>query len=207
MKVCILGATGRVGLNIIKLALKDSVEVTALVRDLDKMTIKHERLQVIEGNVLNGNDIKEAVKGCDVVISALGTDRNETLKKSMPNIIKHMEEEGVQKIITIGTAGILQARTNPNLYRFQSTESKRKTTTAAEDHLAAYKVLSNSNNLCWTVVCPTHLIDGEATEVYRTEKDILPEGGSKITVGDTAHFAWHLCKKNIYENSRVGIAY
>lgn len=207
MKVCILGATGRVGLNIIKLALKDSVEVTALVRDLDKMTIKHERLQVIEGNVLNGNDIKEAVKGCDVVISALGTDRNETLKKSMPNIIKHMEEEGVQKIITIGTAGILQARTSPNLYRFQSTESKRKTTTAAEDHLAAYKVLSNSNNLCWTVVCPTHLIDGEATEVYRTEKDILPEGGSKITVGDTAHFAWDLCNKNIYENSRVGIAY
>lgn len=105
------------------------------------------------------------------------------------------------------TAGILQARTDLNLYRFQSTESKRKTTTAAEDHLAAYKVLSNSNNLCWTVVCPTHLIDGEATEVYRTEKDILPEGGSKITVGDTAHFAWDLCKKNIYENSRVGIAY
>lgn len=53
-----------------------------------------------------------------------------------------------------------------------------------------------------TVVCPTHLIDGEATEVYRTEKDILPEGGSKITVGDTAHFAWDLCKKNIYENSQ-----
>ena len=46
--------------------------------------------------------------------------------------------------------------------------------------MAAYKVLSNSNNLCWTVVCPTHLIDGEATEVYRTEKDILPEGGSKL---------------------------
>ena len=35
----------------------------------------------------------------------------------------------------------------------------------------------------------------------------MPEGGSKITVGDTAHFAWDLCKKNIYENSRVGIVY
>ena len=33
MKVCILGATGRVGSNIIKLALKDSAEVTALARD------------------------------------------------------------------------------------------------------------------------------------------------------------------------------
>ncbi|COT31509.1 Putative NADH-flavin reductase [Streptococcus pneumoniae] len=156
---------------------------------------------------MNENDIKKAIEGSDIVISALGTDQNGTLAKSMSQIIKKMEEDGIRRIITIGTAGILQARTDLNLYRFQSTESKRKTTTAAEDHLAAYKVLSNSNNLCWTVVCPTHLIDGEATEVYRTEKDILPEGGSKITVGDTAHFAWDLCKKNIYENSRVGIAY
>lgn len=206
MKICILGATGRVGSKIIKLALKDSAEVTVLVRDLNRMEIEHERLQVIEGNVLNRNDIKEAVKGCEIVISALGTDRNGTLAKSMPNIIKHMEEEGVKKIITIGTAGILQARTNPSIYRFQSNESKRKTTTAAEDHLAAYKALSSSN-LCWTVICPTHLIDGEETGVYRTEKDILPEGGAKITVGDTAHFTWCLCNENIYENSRVGISY
>lgn len=206
MKVCIFGATGRVGSNIIKLALKDSAEVTALVRDLNRMEIEHERLQVIEGNVLNENDIKEVIKGCDIVISALGTDRNKTLAKSMPNIMKYMEEEGVKKIITIGTAGILQARTNPSIYRFQSMESKRKTTAAAEDHLAAYKALSTSN-LCWTVVCPTHLIDGEMTGVYRIEQDILPEGGSKITVGDTAHFTWDLCNENIYENSRVGISY
>ncbi|EJS67697.1 NAD(P)-dependent oxidoreductase [Bacillus cereus] len=208
MKVCILGATGRVGSNIIKLALKDAAEaeVTALVRDLNSMQIKHERLQIIKGNVLNGTDINLAIKGCDIVISALGTDRNGTLAKSMPNIIKYMEEEGVKKIITIGTAGILQARTNPSIYRFQSAESKRKTTTAAEDHLAAYEALNHSK-LCWTVVCPTHLIDGDITGVYRTEKDVLPEGGAKITVGDTAHFTWNLCDKNIYENSRVGISY
>ncbi|MDG0963250.1 NAD(P)H-binding protein, partial [Bacillus paranthracis] len=140
------------------------------------------------------------------VISALGTDQNGTLAKSMPQIIKKMEEEGVRKIITIGTAGILQARTNLNLYRFQSTESKRKSTTAAEDHLAAYKILSSSN-LCWTVVCPTHLIDGDVTGIYRTEKDVLPEGGVNITVGDTAQFTWNLCSENKYENSRVGISY
>lgn len=206
MKVCILGATGRVGSNIIKLALKDSAEVTALVRDSSRVEINHERLRVIEGNVLNENDIKQAIEGSDIVIIALGTDQNGTLAKSMPQIIKKMEEEGVRKIITIGTAGILQARTNLNLYRFQSTESKRKSTTAAEDHLAAYKILSSSN-LCWTVVCPTHLIDGDVTGVYRTEKDVLPEGGAKITVGDTAQFTWNLCSENKYENSRVGISY
>ncbi len=178
MKACILGATGRVGSNIIKLALKDSAEVTALARDSSRVEIHHERLRVIEGNVLNENDIKKAIKGSDIVISALGTDQNGTLAKSMPQIIKKMEEEGVRKIITIGTAGILQARTNLNLYRFQSTESKRKSTTAAEDHLAAYKILSSSN-LCWTVVCPTHLIDGDVTGIYRTEKRCITRRRSK----------------------------
>ncbi|RWS44260.1 NAD-dependent epimerase/dehydratase family protein [Bacillus mycoides] len=206
MKVCILGATGRVGSHIMKLALQDSYEVTVLVRDLSRVETEHERLHIIEGNVLNENDIKEAVKECDIVISALGTDRNGTLEKSLPIIIKQMEEEGIKKIVTIGTAGILQARTNPNIYRFQSKESKRKTTTAAEDHLAAYKALHNSN-LCWTVVCPTHLIDGDVTGVYRTEKDMLPADGSKITVGDTAHFTWRLRNKSKYEKSRVGISY
>ena len=60
MKVCILGATGRVGSNIIKLALKDSAEVTVLARDSSRVEINHERLRVIEGNVLNENDIKES---------------------------------------------------------------------------------------------------------------------------------------------------
>ncbi|MGH0598111.1 NAD(P)-dependent oxidoreductase [Bacillus mycoides] len=206
MKVCILGATGRVGSQIMKLALQDSYEVTVLVRDLSKVEIEHERLQVIKGNVLSGDDIKEAIKGCDIVISALGTDRNGTLEKSVPIIIKQMEEEGIKKIVTIGTAGILQARTNPSIYRFQSKESKRKMTTAAEDHLAAYEALNNSK-LCWTVVCPTHLIDGDVTGVYRTEQDMLPTDGSKITVGDTADFTWSLRNKSLYEKSRVSISY
>ena len=94
MKVCILGATGRVGSNIINLALKDSAEVTALARDLNRIEIQHERLRVIEGNVLNENDIKKVIEGSDIVISTLGTDQNGTLGKSMPQIIKQMEEEG-----------------------------------------------------------------------------------------------------------------
>lgn len=76
-----------------------------------------------------------------------------------------------------------------------------------EDYLVVYKVLSNSNNLCWIVVCLIYLIDGEVIEVYWIEKDILLEGGLKIIVGDIVYFVWDLCKKNIYENSWVGIVY
>ncbi|MGG3521414.1 NAD(P)H-binding protein [Bacillus pseudomycoides] len=206
MKICIFGATGRVGSQLMKLALQDSHDITVLVRDQNKLMMRHDKLHIVEGDVLQGNDVKKALKGAELVLSALGTDGNGTLSNSIPSIIKHMGKEGVKRIITIGTAGILQARTNQKIYRFQSEESKRKTTTAAEDHLAAYVALKNSG-LCWTIVCPTHLIDGEETGIYRTETDMLPLDGSKITVGDTARFTWSLINEKVYENSRVGIAY
>ncbi|PDZ08361.1 hypothetical protein CON70_28425 [Bacillus pseudomycoides] len=206
MKICIFGATGRVGSQLMKLALQDSHDITVLVRDQNKLMMRHDKLHIVEGDVLQGNDVKKALKGAELVLSALGTDGNRTLSNSIPSIIKHMGKEGVKRIITIGTAGILQARTNQKIYRFQSEESKRKTTTAAEDHLAAYVALKNSG-LCWTIVCPTHLIDGEETGIYRTETDMLPLDGSKITVGDTARFTWSLINEKVYENSRVGIAY
>ncbi|MBY0597886.1 NAD(P)-dependent oxidoreductase [Bacillus bingmayongensis] len=206
MKICIFGATGRVGAQLMKLALQDSHDVTVLVRDQNKLVVKHNNLYIVEGDVLQENDVKKALKGAEIVLSALGTDGNRTLSNSIPSIIKHMDEEGVKRIITIGTAGILQARTNLNIYRFQSEESKRRTTTAAEDHLAAYVALKNSG-LYWTIVCPTYLIDGEETGMYRTEANMLPLDGSKITVGDTACFTWSLINEKVYENSRVGIAY
>ncbi|MCI0764295.1 SDR family oxidoreductase [Bacillus sp. TL12] len=206
MKICIFGATGRVGSQLMKLALKDSHDVTVLVRNQNKLVVKHNNLHIVEGDVLQENDVKKALKGADIVLSALGTDGNGTLSDSMPSIIKHMKEDKITRIIAIGTAGILQARTNPKIYRFQSDESKRRSTIAAEDHLSAYVALKNSG-LCWTVVCPTHLVDGEETGTYRTEINMLPLDGSKITIGDTARFAWSLIKEEVYENSRVGIAY
>ncbi|MEI4827895.1 SDR family oxidoreductase [Bacillus sp. FJAT-53711] len=206
MNICLFGATGRVGVGILKFALQDNHKVTALVRNKEKLQIQHENFRVIEGNVWNEEDVRECVKGADVVISALGTDGNGTLSKSLPNIIDAMNEEGIIRVITIGTAGILQARVNPQLYRFQSSESRRKTTAAAEDHVAAYLALENSK-LQWTIVCPTHLIDGEETATYRTEEDVLPLGGVKITVGDTAHFAYQLLYHDIHYKKRVGIAY
>lgn len=206
MKICIFGATGRVGSQLMKLALQDSHDVTVLVRNQNSLVMKQNNLHIVEGDVLQENDVKKALKGADIVLSALGTDGNGTLSHSIPSIIKYMDEEGINRIIMIGTAGILQARTNPQIYRFQSEESKRKTTTAAEDHLAAFLALKNSK-LCWTIICPTHLIDGEETGEYRAEANMLPLDGSKITVGDTAHFTWSLVNEEVYVNSRVGIAY
>ncbi len=206
MNILLLGATGRVGSHIVTNALYNRHHVTALVRTPEKIQINNENLTVIKGNVLNKDDIVHAMQGIDVVISALNTDGTTTLSDSMSHIIEAMESEGIKRIITVGTAGILQSRTTPNSLRYQSSESKRKSTRAAEEHHKVYNMLKQTT-LDWTIVCPTYLPDGERIGKYRVERDFLPEDGAKISVPDTAEFTYRQIKTNDFSKSRVGIAY
>ena len=206
MNLLILGGTGRVGSHLVKLALHDGHHVTILVRTREKIQIHADNLTVIQGNVLSKEDIELAVQGADMVMSALNTDGGTTLTESMPLIINAMDKEGIKRIITIGTAGILQSRVNPELLRYQSSESKRKLTRAAEEHHKVYEMLQRSS-LDWTIVCPTYLPDGERLGNYRTERNYLPEEGSKISVPDTADFAYSQLRSDKYLKARVGIAY
>lgn len=206
MNICLLGATGRVGTVIMENALSNRHIVQALIRDRSKLLLQHTNLHVFRGNALNENDIAKAMKGADAVISALNTDDGTVLSESMPFIIHQMKKNGIVRIITIGTAGILQARSNPKLYRFQSPESKRKTTKDAEEHLKAFLMLKSSG-LQWTVICPTYLPEGERIGSYRVEKDFLPENPSSISVYDTGDFALAQLESSQFTGSRVGLTY
>ncbi|ETI65838.1 NAD(P)-dependent oxidoreductase [Neobacillus vireti] len=206
MNICLLGATGRVGSVILDNALINHHSVQALVRDAKKIYQMAAGLTVREGNVLLEEDIAHSITGADVVISALNTDGSSTLSDSMPFIIKQMKKHRISRIITIGTAGILQARSAPYLYRFQSSESRRKSTKDAEEHLKAYLLLKDSR-LDWTIVCPTYLPVGERIGTYRYEKDFLPENPSSISIFDTGDFAYRQLFSDEFIGSRVGLTY
>jgi uncharacterized protein len=206
LRILVLGATGRVGSHIVSLALRDKHIITALVRNPNKVKVDNENLHIIKGNVLEKQDIENAMKNVDVVISALNTDGTNTLTKSMSLILDAMNKMNVKRIITVGTAGILQSRLMPSILRYQSSESKRKTTFAAQEHHNVYELLKKSDT-DWTIVCPTYLPDGEYTGTYRIERSLLPKGGVEISVADTAEFTYQQIQCKEYLKSRVGIAY
>ncbi|WP_339301448.1 SDR family oxidoreductase [Paenibacillus sp. FSL R5-0623] len=206
MNILVLGATGRVGSHFVSNALRSNHHVTALVRSPEKVQINDDNFVLHQGNALVKEDIHYAIQGVDLVVSSLSTDGTTTLSQSMGHIVEVMAQERIKRIITIGTAGILESRTDPGLLRFQSPESKRKSTRAAEEHLEMYNILKASE-LEWTIVCPTYLFDGESLGKYRVERDYLPDGGTSISVIDTAEFAYQQLMSDEYVQSRVGIAY
>ncbi|GGG73252.1 NAD(P)-dependent oxidoreductase [Paenibacillus radicis (ex Gao et al. 2016)] len=235
MRITILGATGRVGGRLMEYALKDGHEVTLLVRSPEKLSSPLERLTaeedhgafdkenalhhaafikgngldrvtIIQGSVLDEAALNEAVKDADAVVSAIGTDGGTTLSVAMPLLIEAMQAHNVSRLIAIGTAGVLESRAEPGLLRYQSSESRRTLTRAAEEHHVMLQAIEQSD-LDWTLVCPTYLPDGEYTGIYRTEKDYLPIDGKQISVADTADFAYRQLGSAEFVRSRVGIAY
>ncbi|OCA84371.1 hypothetical protein A8F94_16845 [Bacillus sp. FJAT-27225] len=206
MNICLFGATGRVGGVVLENCLKSGHNVHALVRNPEKLSYTHPALRVLHGDALNQQDVHTAVKGCDAVISCLNTGGTDFLSSSMPIIISAMKAHDVHRIIMVSTAGILQARSEPELYRFQSSESRRSTTKDAEEHLKAFLIMEESG-LDWTAVCPTYLPVGERIGTYRIGRNILPEHPSSISIYDTGDFTFHQLQSLEYLHCRVGLTY
>jgi len=205
MKLALFGATGRVGKQLAELALAAGHELHLLVRSKQEW-MEQPGIHVWVGDARKAQDIEQVLQGVDAVFSGLGTDKKTTLSEFVAAVVPVMKNQQVSRIVTIGTAGILNSRTEPGAYRFQSGESNRKLTFAAEEHAKVFEAFKDSD-LDWTIICPTYLPDGPLTEVYRTEEDYLPIDGKQISTADTAHCAYTALAEDKFKRTRVGLAY
>ena len=72
MKLVVFGSTGGIGAQFVTQALAAGHEVTAVARRPSDILVRHERLEVVQGDVLAPEIVRQAVAGKEIVISALG---------------------------------------------------------------------------------------------------------------------------------------
>ncbi|XP_063281424.1 uncharacterized protein YwnB-like [Pelobates fuscus] len=106
MKLSILGATGQTGLYLVNQALEQGHAVTALVRNVSKITIQHDNLKVVECNVFSSESLAEHFKGQDAVLSCLGFPYKmfssiSGYTDSMAAIVAAMRQSEVNRIVTM----------------------------------------------------------------------------------------------------------
>ena len=68
MKIAIIGATGFVGSNLVKGAVVRGLNVTAIARNIDKIT--EEKVNKVAVDVTNVKELSENLKDHDVIISS-----------------------------------------------------------------------------------------------------------------------------------------
>ena len=110
LRVLVIGATGGTGRELVQQALAQGHQVTAFVRDAAKLQIEHANLRVAKGDVLDYATVEAAMRGQDVVLSALGHKRfmypNRIQSDGMRNILRAMKSCDVPRLICETALGI-----------------------------------------------------------------------------------------------------
>ena len=111
MKVIIFGATGGIGKWAVKHALEKGYNVTAYVRNKQKVEIKNEKLTIVQGEIYDYDKVKSSLDGQDAVIWCVGIPmKNKLVKfesqKGHEILLKAMKEQGVKRLIDWGTPSV-----------------------------------------------------------------------------------------------------
>jgi len=189
-KLLVLGATGGTGQQVVKQALEQGHNVTALVREPTRMSVRSDRLRVIAGSVTaDSTALATAMRGQDVVISVLGVGKSfksgNLITESVPRIVRAMKDENVRRIIFVSAFGVgVTIRDVPLVPRLFIRSLLRD---IYRDKAAGDAKLIDSN-LDWTLVYPTGLADGPATGQYRVGERLELQGFPHIARADVAAF-------------------
>jgi putative NADH-flavin reductase len=208
-KLLVLGATGGTGRQIVSQALEAGHSVTAFVRHPDKMPLRHERLRLAAGDVPGGGPpLGDAVRGQDIVISALGRGRSfnpdRLIERSVPSIITAMQANHVRRLIVVSAMGVGDTSVDaPFVARLFARLFLRR---IYADKLAGEQALKRSD-LEWTIVHPTLLTDGPLTRQYRSGEHLELRGMPKISRADTADFILKQIDDRSYVRKVVIVSY
>jgi putative NADH-flavin reductase/uncharacterized protein YciI len=191
MRILVIGATGGTGREVVRQALLKGLQVNALARSGSDAATLLPGADIIEGDALNSEVVAEALTGCNAVISALGTKlapfHEETLLSTATRVlINVMQKQGITRLICItgigagdshGHGGFLYDHIAQPLLLSSTYHDKNR----QEDEI-------RNSGLDWTIVRPTNLTNGPATDSVRALTDLSDFHGGSIARSDVASF-------------------
>jgi len=118
MKLCIFGADGRSGIEVVKYANKKGYDTTAFVySDLSNNFFPTDT-KIFKGNVMNYDDVFNALEGADSVISVLGHIKGSDIRmqtKGIENITNAMKARGIKRILSLTGTGAREIGDTPSV--------------------------------------------------------------------------------------------
>jgi putative NADH-flavin reductase len=199
MKILILGATGRIGMEIVQQSLERGHEPTAYVRTAGKFSLRDERLSVAAGDIDNRRQLTQAALGKDAVLSALrqaDLKPGTSLLEAAKTICQAMALSKTRRLIAISRALLIPGG-------------------GLLDHFFRYLIRSNlgdarqveaifrQSDLDWTIARPSRLSDTEKTNYSVFEESVDP--AASISRKTLAAFMLDTLEEQKYLRKIVGV--
>ena len=198
MKLTIFGASGRTGVHLVEQALAAGHDVVALIRNPAKLTLRHERLRIAQGELTDEAAVADAVRGADAVLTVLspkifGGPRDLPLSSGTATILAAMRTHGVRRLVYSWGPSILIPR-NPLLRALRSASFALfrllPATRSFVNESAEVGEAIRGSDRGWTIVVVTAPNDkpGSGRVKVRTGTGSGDRVGSRISRADRAQF-------------------
>ncbi len=200
MKLFVIGATGRTGREAIQQALARGHHVTAFVRSPESITLRNERLTVLKGNAIDEDQLSDAMRDHDAVLSTLGPREvfkpSSLLHDSALATTRAMRRSGVKRFVVLSAAAHFPGIPN-RIASFILRKHMR-------DSLAMEEIVQ-ANGLDWTIARPPRLTQEQYT-TYRSREGAAPKMGFTLSRKAVATFMLDAIEQKKHFQKIVGIA-
>ncbi len=209
MNLAILGATGGTGQELTQQALALGHTVKVLVRSPEKVTIQHDRLEVINTDVLNesASTLAEKLRGSEVVLSALGVldlGITQFYSESAKQLVAAAQQAHVKRLMVVTSVGTDPTNHEPWWYLWLV---RRLLINFYVDMARMEQFVMDAAELEWIIVRPSYLTNGKKTGVYRVTPRHTPKGGIRISRADLADFMLKQLEHDTFVRQTPALAY
>ncbi|CAB4492175.1 NAD(P)-binding protein [Rhizophagus irregularis] len=180
--ILVLGATGRLGTQVVNQALDASYHVTALVRSdsnlpFTRYQLRNPNLVIRVGSVLSRSDLEKVMEGQDAVINCIGprlfnNNDIDICSRSQQYIIDSMIHHGVRRLIVVSLQGVGDS-SNTRLSSMQKFFGRLFTGKILDDkEMQENLVKKYSDQIDWTIVRPGRLFNGNLTNQWKLNDNL-----------------------------------
>ena len=194
-KVLVLGAGGQIARRAVDMLADEDVELTLFLRDASKLSDAPETARVVEGDVLDREQLDAAVPGQDIVYANLAGD----LDAQAARIVESMTTAGVQRLIFITALGIYDEVPG----RFGEW-NRREIGPMLGPYRAAADTIEESG-LEYTILRPAWLTNADEVSYEVTQRD-EPFKGTEVSRQSVAALAVDILKSpDLWSRSNLGV--
>jgi putative NADH-flavin reductase len=204
MRVTIFGATGGIGVELLRQSLAAGHEVTVAVRNPSRLAANRNGTRVITTDLAapDPGALESAVAGADAVLSGVGPRpmaKAGVAQHGTRAIVAAMQTIGVRRIIVVSAAPISTmpspGRPHPPthdpgegfLMKYLGTPVFKNVLRERYRDLALMEDVLRASDLDWTIFRPPRLTNGHLTGTYRTAVGRNLKGGVSVSRADVAH--------------------
>jgi putative NADH-flavin reductase len=206
MKLVVLGATGGIGVEVVRQAIERGHSVTAFVRTPERLSKFAGDIRIVQGDMMNAAELGRALDGHDGVLSGFGprlplsksdADLLERFAASLTNAMMHTT---VRRAVIVSTAFLFKNSILPPAYLIG-----RLFFSGIVADASAMEQIVMESDLDWTLVRPPELTDKPQTGRYRVREEHLPAFGFKIARADVADFMIRCIENHASTRKVVGV--